>query len=239
MGFPVDESFHQSLSNTIIDEKQHRKPISSTDTQEKNVKQIVVDNFLPQSLTIDQPPKHPNDDVTNRLSSNLEPLYEHRSQRSTDDIFHEHTLSSVKNSNSNDVLENDIIVASDTFIIDGLPSSTNDSVEIVDVDLEAFNPVFVQQRHDAINNTYYRTAIESWKPAKLRQLVKLIRNLSKTKPEIDCYWIIFYWIACNITFDAASYFNENFYVQSAKDIFHKRTDLCIGLVLCIDICVLN
>jgi len=113
---------------------------------------------------------------------------------------------------------------------DQITGSQNDVnfVEIEVSDPEAFNNSFIQQRQRVIDNQYYRSTIESWRPTSLSQLVDFIKALSKDKSLIDCHWIIFYWITCNIEYDTVSYFTKNYADQSAEGVFRTKKGVCAG-----------
>jgi hypothetical protein len=63
------------------------------------------------------------------------------------------------------MIEDDIVSISDASVVDAtinvLTDAANDHVEIVNVDREAFNTLFLKQRQDAIDNLSYRSTIES------------------------------------------------------------------------------
>ncbi|CAF1314943.1 unnamed protein product [Adineta ricciae] len=103
-------------------------------------------------------------------------------------------------------------------------------VDIIDADPEAYNKAFVEQRQHAIDNQAYRSLIESWHFESLQQLTSAIKILSKNKPLIDCYWIIFYWIILNIEYDSVTYFSTNRANQSAKNVFLTKKGICDGYV---------
>ncbi|CAF0936817.1 unnamed protein product [Adineta ricciae] len=134
------------------------------------------------------------------------------------------TLSSFNENNQNDISD----ALEIETLINSLPTTVNDHVEIVNADLECFNNLFVKQRQDTIDNSSYRKTIESWQPKSLQGLVELIRVLSKNKLMIDRHWIVFYWIACNIEYDAVSFFNHNIPEQSAESVFRTKKCVCAG-----------
>ncbi|CAF4418860.1 unnamed protein product [Rotaria sp. Silwood2] len=115
----------------------------------------------------------------------------------------------------------------ETPIIDRLQSD-HEYVEIEVSDPQAFNDAFIQQRQKVINNQSYRVTIQSWRPNSLAQLVSAIKSLSENKSLIDCHWIIFYWIACNIEYDVVSYFSKNYADQSAEGVFRTKKGVCAG-----------
>ena len=125
--------------------------------------------------------------------------------------------------NSNDTNES---IVDET--LNALPVSVNNQVDIVDADLGAFNSVFVKNRQEAIDNRIYRTNIESWQPNSLEQLSEAIQILSNAKSAVECHWMIFYWIACNIEYDVISYFNDEIPAQSAEEVFRTKKGVCAG-----------
>jgi hypothetical protein len=141
-------------------------------------------------------------------------------------------LTSRLNDNKSDITDDDIFSTSDTSVVEAtinaLPAAANEHVEIADADPEAFNSVFVKQRQQAIDNPSYRSAIESWNPNSLQQLVENIKPLSKGKSLVDRHWIIFYWIAFNIEYDTVSYFAKDYKDQSAEGVFRTRKGVCAG-----------
>ncbi|UJR19899.1 hypothetical protein I4U23_023032 [Adineta vaga] len=111
---------------------------------------------------------------------------------------------------------------------DALLAAGTNHVEIIDADLEAYNNLFLKQRQDAMDNSTYRKTIEAWHPNSLQQLVEFIRVLSKDKLLVDRHWMIFYWIACNIEYDAVSFLNHNIPEQSAESVFRTKKGVCAG-----------
>jgi hypothetical protein len=101
-------------------------------------------------------------------------------------------------------------------------------VDIEVIDPGAFNQVFIQQRQKAINNTSYRSIIESWKSYSLQELAEIIQIFAKGKSLVDRHWIIFYWIAINIEYDTVSYFTKDYKDQSAEGVFRTRKGVCAG-----------
>ncbi|CAF3347126.1 unnamed protein product [Rotaria socialis] len=95
-------------------------------------------------------------------------------------------------------------------------------------DEEAFNDPFIQQRQKAIDNSSYRSKIESWQPSSLEHLSRLIKDLSRGKSIIDRHWIIFYWIAFNIQYDTVSYFSKDYKDQTAEGVFLSKKGVCAG-----------
>ncbi|CAM4851369.1 unnamed protein product, partial [Rotaria magnacalcarata] len=100
--------------------------------------------------------------------------------------------------------------------------------DIEAADPYAFNTLLIQQRQKAIDNHSYRSAIQSWRPNSLQQLVNAIKSLSENKSIVDCHWIIFYWITYNIEYDAVSYFSKNYADQTAEGVFRTRKGVCAG-----------
>ena len=125
------------------------------------------------------------------------------------------------NDDNNDQLINSLLDSENNRII-------NDFVNIEVDDPQAFNNSFVQQRQQAIDNQFYRSTIESWRPQSLQQLVNFIKALSRNKSLIDYHWIIFYWITHNIEYDTVSYFSKNYANQCAEDVFRTKKGVCAG-----------
>ncbi|CAF4914693.1 unnamed protein product, partial [Rotaria sp. Silwood1] len=92
-------------------------------------------------------------------------------------------------------------------------TSTNDHVEIQVADPQAFNKSLIQQHQQAINNISYQSTIKAY---------------SKGKSFVDRDWIIFYWIACNIEYDTASYFSGKYDDQTAEGVFRAKKGVCAG-----------
>jgi hypothetical protein len=107
-------------------------------------------------------------------------------------------------------------------------TNAENHVQILVADPQAFNNLIVQQRQQAIDNPSYRSTIKSWHPNSLAQLVETIKVFSKRKNLVDRHWIIFYWIACNIEYDAVSYFAKDYKDQSAEGVFRTRKGVCAG-----------
>lgn len=147
-------------------------------------------------------------------------------------IFIDNILSKRITSGTSSKVEDDIVSMSDASVVDAaineLAAAANDHVEIIDADPGAFDTLFVKQRQDALDNSSYRSTIESWKPNSLQQLIKNVESLSKGKILIDCHWIIFYWISCNIEYDAISFLNGNIPGQSVEEVFRGRKAVCAG-----------
>ena len=101
-------------------------------------------------------------------------------------------------------------------------------VDIKIANPEAFNDLFVKQRQQAIDNGSYRSIIESWCPNSLQELVETLKIFSKEKSTIDCYWIIFYWIARHIEFDVVSYFRKIYDDQTAESVFQSKKGVGTG-----------
>ena len=112
-------------------------------------------------------------------------------------------------------------------------SSTNDNVSeevdhIIPADPNAFSSLFIDRRQQAINNRQYRSIIQQWNPTSLQQLAKTIQSFAQGKLILDQHWIIFYWIAYNITYDTVSYFSKNYADQTAEGVFRNRKGVCAG-----------
>ncbi|CAF1305689.1 unnamed protein product [Rotaria magnacalcarata] len=107
-------------------------------------------------------------------------------------------------------------------------TDSDESSDIEVADEEAFNDQFIQQRQKAIDNSSYRSKIESWQPSSLEHLSRLIKALSKGKSMIDRHWIIFYWITFNIQYDTVSYFSKDYKDQTAEGVFLSKKGVCAG-----------
>ena len=101
-------------------------------------------------------------------------------------------------------------------------------VHIDDANPEAFDRHFLEQRQRTIDNPSVRATIQAWRCSSLDQLVETIRAFSRNKSAIDCHWIIFYWIACNIEYDTVSYFTKNYADQTAQGVFRSKKGVCAG-----------
>ncbi|CAF0985557.1 unnamed protein product [Adineta steineri] len=108
------------------------------------------------------------------------------------------------------------------------PTIVDESVNIKVADPQAFSEVFIQQRQQAIDNTSYRSVIESWQPDSLQHLADTIKTFCKGKSIIDRHWIIFYWVTFNIEYDTVSYFTKDYRDQSAEGVFQNKKGVCAG-----------
>ena len=104
----------------------------------------------------------------------------------------------------------------------------DDHVEIVNADPDAFNSLFLQRRQKAIDHQPFRSQIESWSPKTLQQLESLVQTFAKDRTTIEQHWIIFYWIACNIEYDAVSFLNGNIPSQTVENVFKTKMSVCEG-----------
>ncbi|CAF5028164.1 unnamed protein product, partial [Rotaria sp. Silwood1] len=159
----------------------------------------------------------------------LKPINQNNSAEKEEKKRHKRLLS---NDHTQDDYDNKRLVISptnarETPIIDRLQSD-HEYVEIEVADPQAFNNAFIQQRQKVINNQSYRLTIQSWRPNSLAQLVSAVKSLSENRSLIDCHWIIFYWIACNIEYDVVSYFSKNYADQSAEGVFRTKKGVCAG-----------
>ena len=108
----------------------------SLSTSEHNVK-----TFKSISTQVKEAVKHQGNDTGNTS----EIADDHLSERLNHDVSNKHPSSSTRNRVSNDVFEGDTKYTSDTFITDPFPSSTNDCIESIDVDLKTLDLLFRQQ----------------------------------------------------------------------------------------------
>ncbi|CAF1235375.1 unnamed protein product [Adineta steineri] len=133
-------------------------------------------------------------------------------------------------SKSTSSLNNEEIIDDDRLIDSLIHASrvSRNFIEIEIADSKAFNKSFIQQRQLAIDNRFCRSTIDSWRPKSLQQLVNIIQSLSNNQSLIDCHWIIFYWITCNIEYDTVSYFSKNYQNQSAENVFRTKQGVCAG-----------
>ena len=134
------------------------------------------------------------------------------------DKYHEKEKSSIKKNK-------DVVEYADDWEVDPNDSSV-DSIDLLPVDPNAFNPIFCRQRQEAIDNHSYRIAVNSWKSKSLQDVVKFILELSTGKSVIDRAWIVFYWVSQNIEYDVDGYFNGHHRHQTAKDVFNSRKGVC-------------
>ncbi|CAF1407062.1 unnamed protein product [Adineta steineri] len=131
---------------------------------------------------------------------------------------------STSSSNNEEIIDDDRLI---DFLIHASRVNRN-FIEIEIADSKAFNKSFIQQCQQAIDNRFYRSTIDSWRPNSLQQLVNIIQSLSNNQSLIDCHWIIFYWITCNIEYDTVSYFSKNYQNQSAENVFRTKQGVCAG-----------
>ena len=115
-------------------------------------------------------------------------------------------------------------------LIDSILSSTQNgsTVKPKVADPDAFNRSFVLQRQQAIDNENYRSVVRSWNAQSLQDLASTIKAYARNKSMIDVHWIVFYWIASNITYDTVSYFSKNFGDQTAEVVFRTKKGVCAG-----------
>jgi hypothetical protein len=95
----------------------------------------------------------------------------------------------------------------------------NDPIDVWPSDPNAFDMEFIRKRQIAIDNTFYRETIDTWKISSLNHLVTLIDNFISKKNLIDRVWIIYYWISQNIFYDINS---------TLEDIFQTGKSTCEG-----------
>ncbi|CAF4085741.1 unnamed protein product, partial [Rotaria sordida] len=57
-------------------------------------------------------------------------------------------------------------------------NSSSDTLSLIPLDSNAFEPAFCRQRQAAIDNMDYRRAVKSWKAKNARDIIKLILELS-------------------------------------------------------------
>ena len=117
----------------------------------------------------------------------------------------------------------------DRLIDDLMQASPDDTfVDIQAADSKAFHRQFRRDRRAAIDNSAYRQMIESCRCDDLEKLVKFFRSTTQDKSKIECYWMIFYWIAINIEYDTVSYFSKQYGDQSPEAVFRSKRGVCAG-----------
>ena len=132
-----------------------------------------------------------------------------------------------KNSYDNNTFEDDI----QTILnMEHVRTSENNQVQIEIGYPQAFSHSFITQRQKAIEDQSYRSIIDSWHLTSLQQLTNTIKTLSTRKSLIDCYWIVFYWIAKNISYDTVASFSKMYGDQTAEDVFQTKRGVCEGYV---------
>ncbi|CAF0971304.1 unnamed protein product [Didymodactylos carnosus] len=104
----------------------------------------------------------------------------------------------------------------------------DDEITGVPIDSDAFNDRFYQSRQQAINNEFYRTTIDKWKPTSVNELKSLMIKFCFNKYLLDQAWIIFYWISQNIDYDIVSYFSDRLPNQDIESVFKTRKGVCSG-----------
>ncbi|CAF0727945.1 unnamed protein product [Adineta ricciae] len=113
----------------------------------------------------------------------------------------------------------------------------NGSIDLSPADVQAFSPRVCQQRQSAIDNMRYREAINRWRPSSLRELASYVEKLAPPNNQIECAWIIFYWISQNISYDTTAYFQNRIASQTAEKIFQNKRAVCEGYsVIYADLC---
>ncbi|CAF1164010.1 unnamed protein product, partial [Didymodactylos carnosus] len=116
----------------------------------------------------------------------------------------------------------------DTLNRSSIFESETIKIDIRPLDLYAFNDVLIQQRQAAIDNIFYRKAIDSWQSTSIEELINKIQHLSSNKTIIDKAWIIFYWVSQNIEYDVVGYFSKNYTNQTAEEVFKLKKGVCVG-----------
>lgn len=101
-------------------------------------------------------------------------------------------------------------------------AQNTDPIDLWPSDPNSFDMEFIRQRQIAIDNTSYRDTMRSWKPPELEHLIKLIKDFTNDKNDIDQLWIIFYWISQNIVYDVDAEINNEILKQKPSEIFHSR-----------------
>jgi hypothetical protein len=97
-----------------------------------------------------------------------------------------------------------------------------DPIDLWPSDPNSFDMEFIRKRQIAIDNTFYREKIETWKPLSFDHLIALMKELIIDKNLIDHVWIIYYWISQNISYDIDA--NQ----QNSDEIFHSGKTNCEG-----------
>jgi hypothetical protein len=92
-----------------------------------------------------------------------------------------------------------------------------DPIDLWPSDPNGFDMDFIRKRQIAIDNTFYREIIRTWKPSSINQLSTLINDLTVEKDPIDRVWLIYYWISQNILYDIDADDNH----QKSDDIFRS------------------
>ena len=94
--------------------------------------------------------------------------------------------------------------------------ASSTQVDLIDLwpsDPNSFDMEFIRKRQIAIDNTFYREEIETWKPSSFDHLIALMKELAINKNRIDYVWIIYYWISQNISYDTIQ--------RKSEEIFHS------------------
>ena len=94
-------------------------------------------------------------------------------------------------------------------------SSQVDPIDLWPSDPNSFDMEFIRKRQIAIDNTFYREKIETWKPSSFDHLIALMKELAINKSRIDHVWIIYYWISQNISYDT------DVHETKPEEIFHS------------------
>jgi hypothetical protein len=84
---------------------------------------------------------------------------------------------------------------------EGSVFSQIEPIDLWPSDPNSFDMEFIRKRQIAIDNTFYREKIETWKPSSFDHLIILMKELIIDKNLIDHVWIIYYWISQNISYD--------------------------------------
>ncbi|CAF4062395.1 unnamed protein product [Adineta steineri] len=242
---PIDTSSNRTVNNSVNSGilRQNRTSINNPynnvilkppDGFLEHSSSILVKNII--SLTTTEPDEYDNGKVkknrkvTFEQRFSREPTSDSRVVNTNNEVANASILSSDHANNHNDSLEDDTISLSDPLTVEAdvnhLLIATYDYVEMTDVIPEAFDISILQQRQDAIDNTSYRSIIQSWQPDSLEQLIKTIKTFRKGKSIIDQHWIVFYWITYNINYDVVAFLADTVAEQSVEDTFRTKIGVC-------------
>lgn len=105
---------------------------------------------------------------------------------------------------------------------------SNDPIDLWPSNSKALNMDITRQRQIAIDDSVSREVIEAWQAVSLNQLVTLMRDFAVDKNQIDCLWMVYYWIAQNIHYDVDADLDKERQSPTPEDIFQSMTTTSEG-----------
>jgi hypothetical protein len=151
------------------------------------------------------PPITIKHDHHHRFKSRKRSKRKHKKQELSNDSINTETIKTELNSSFTQTTQN------------------TDPIDLWPSDADSFDMDFIRKRQIAIDNTFYRETIRTWKPSSMNHVITLIKGLTAQKNTIDRVWIIYYWISQNIHYDIdADDNNQQHLQQKSEDLFRSR-----------------